>query len=760
MRARTAEADRTTACSQVRRSRHGGTIIAAIAPAIQLWVVAQVAGLLALPWAAFLFARLPGRGLILALPLGLLVVAYPAWLLPSIGAVPSGAAAIAIAVAVLALPAVVVAARAFRRRPPVGRDLRALARRPDVRLWTIGQVVFTATFAAFAVLRAFSPDLWIGEQPADLAILASLDRADELPPLDPWLAGEELNYYYLGHFAIAVPARLAGLAPETALMAGGALLPALCAVAVYAVAASLALGFPRVGLRRAVGAGLAAVALAIVLGNVAGGLQLLATPSAPADYDWWAPSRLLPDTVTEFPFFAFLFGELHAHMLAVPFALLVVAWAVQVGLAGPRRWGRGRAALAVAAELALVALMAGFLYAANTWDFPTALAVVAVALSLWAATRAGSDGLRGAAAGAGARWIAIGAGSIVLWLPFHAAFDAGDRSPLLVPEATGLGDFLAGYGGMLGLALVLLVPLGVHLVRGTGASRRALVAGGVAGGLIVAAGIALGEIARVVPAMVVGLLAVAAWRGGRSAAERLLLAFVAVAVALVFAGEFAYVPDGFLGTENFRFNTIFKFAYQAWFVLAIAAGCVVVLAGRWLDGRGGLAWRVGAGIMLALAAVYPVVGTWARTGGFEAEPTLDGMRWLDRAAPGDAAAIRWLRAHASGAPTVLEAAGPDYSRDRHARIATFTGLPTVIGWAGHEIQLNHDPGTRTADVTRLYATTDLAAARREIARHAIRYVVVGPLERRSYPRAGLAKFGRLGRAVLVSAGTTVYDVEP
>ena len=62
--------------------------------------------------------------------------------------------------------------------------------------------------------------------------------------------------------------------------------------------------------------------------------------------------------------------------------------------------------------------------------------------------------------------------------------------------------------------------------------------------------------------------------------------------------------------------------------------------------------------------------------------------------PGDPGAIEWLRDHAPHGSVVLEAVGDDYSAFGHARISTFTGLPTVMGWPGHELQWAHDPGRR------------------------------------------------------------------
>jgi len=108
---------------------------------------------------------------------------------------------------------------------------------------------------------------------------------------------------------------------------------------------------------------------------------------------------------------------------------------------------------------------------------------------------------------------------------------------------------------------------------------------------------------------------------------------------------------------------------------------------------------------------------------------------------------------------VLESVGNDYSAFGHSRISTFTGLPTVLGWPGHELQWGHDAGTRRADVARMYEETGPNEARALLGRYGVRYVVVGRLERTDYGDAGVAKWDALGRRVFDAGGTTVWELE-
>ena len=108
---------------------------------------------------------------------------------------------------------------------------------------------------------------------------------------------------------------------------------------------------------------------------------------------------------------------------------------------------------------------------------------------------------------------------------------------------------------------------------------------------------------------------------------------------------------------------------------------------------------------------------------------------------------------------VLESVGDDYSAFGHARISTFTGLPTVLGWPGHELQWGHDAGTRRADVARMYEETGANEARALLRRYGVRYVVVGRLERTDYGDGGIAKWDALGRRVFDANGTTIWELE-
>jgi len=136
-----------------------------------------------------------------------------------------------------------------------------------------------------------------------------------------------------------------------------------------------------------------------------------------------------------------------------------------------------------------------------------------------------------------------------------------------------------------------------------------------------------------------------------SSPDQFALILVGVGLLLPLAVEFVYLRDLF-GT---RLNTVFKFYFQAWVLLALAAAYGTAVVTDRLRGLGGLAWRLALAALVLGGLVYPVLAVPNKAGDFGNPPTLDGMAWLETVHPDDYAAIRWLQANVTGAPVILEA---------------------------------------------------------------------------------------------------------
>ena len=199
--------------------------------ALRFWALIELIGLGAAPLAGVLLARLPGAGLGLGKVLGLLLATWLIWLGGSSTLDPvrhararrSGSRSSARSGCSPGCAAGRDAARSRAASRAAGSRAGAGAGSPRAsrpsptrcarRLFWGAEAVFLVAFVAMALLVAYSPDVWNTEKPMDMAFLNAANRADTFPPQDPWLAGADLNYYYLGQLAMAVLVKLTAVAP-------------------------------------------------------------------------------------------------------------------------------------------------------------------------------------------------------------------------------------------------------------------------------------------------------------------------------------------------------------------------------------------------------------------------------------------------------------------------------------------------------------------------------------------------------------------
>jgi uncharacterized membrane protein len=346
----------------------------------------------------------------------------------------------------------------------------------------------------------------------------------------------------------------------------------------------------------------------------------------------------------------------------------------------------------------------------------------------------------------------------MLFLPFWLHFSPPAHGIGIVSRHDHFSRFLADMGLIYGLPLWMVGTAFVHRLR----LPFRYLAWGTLAMMVLLVLLSPSRLAGLALAFTVAAFAlfVALRSGPMQGPLRFLWLLIAVGVGLIGLGEFVYVRDAWDGTAYFRFNTVFKTGYQAWFLFAIVGGCALVWNREWLGRRTRRMWFAGVGVLVLSAAVYPVAGAYSRSARFSNEPTVDGLRWLKARAPEDVAAIEWMRARIRGTPTVLEQVGQDFDLEGRGRVSTYTGLPAIIEWGGHEVQWGrHGILRREDDVRRIFATQDPALAERLLRHYGVRYVFVGFLERKDYPAEALAKFRLLGTLVFRSGATSVYRVQ-
>jgi uncharacterized membrane protein len=226
-----------------------------------------------------------------------------------------------------------------------------------------------------------------------------------------------------------------------------------------------------------------------------------------------------------------------------------------------------------------------------------------------------------------------------------------------------------------------------------------------------------------------------------------------VGVALTAFPEFFYLRDQF-GT---RMNTIFKFYFEAWILWGIVAAYASVDLMTCLKGFKAWIFNVIWIVTIIGGLAYPVVMLLYKTNNFNpAQWTLDGNAYLKNYYGDDYTAIQWLDQQPLG--IVSEAIGGSYSD--YAIVSTRTGMPTVLGWPGHEGQWRGgytEVGSREADIKELYVTDDWSKALEIIQRYNIRYIYLGSMEKNLYKTDG-AKLKANLPVIYANNSVSIFEV--
>ncbi|MBN1485949.1 MAG: glycosyltransferase family 39 protein [Chloroflexia bacterium] len=817
---------------------------------VLVWLLlAELLGLAAFPLANLLLGRLADGGYLAAKALGMLLLGYGAWLLAATKLLPYSRGTIAL---VLGLLVLLGGLAAWRRRD----ELKTLVQ-SRYRLLLLGEAVFLAGFVLFLLIRLGNPDLWHpwygGEKPMDLAYLNAIIRSSTFPPYDPWFAGGYLNYYYFSHVLTATLIKLTGIVPSVAYNLALPLYYGLTCGGVFTVVYHLANrrrekeGWDP----RAIYAALAGVALVALLGNLGQYMMLLKglIKASGLDFEssipglaglvkgvgglfkvirgqaelgigqgtwYWRASRVIQEItartvhgneINEFPFFTFLYADLHPHMVALPLTLLIPTQIV--ALVRERRPDRqGFLALLPRTGVLLgMGLILGALRCAHFWDFPTYLLV---ALGGWAVVlyqrRRRIDWQT--AAGVVMLAVLLLLLASILYRPFWARYGSFyDQVIAWEGERTRVGEYLIMHGLLLFiLASYLLIKT---LGRGTRESplrlagmflrywdrlptltrrlsrwgkrplrQRYILWGGAILGLVAlflllpapaategAPAAEVGLFARLRQQHLLGWLVLLAglglvlfFRRRARGEDRIVALFVLAGLGLTGGVELLTVKG-----DIARQNTFFRFYFQTWVLWGIAAAAALPYLWqrlrRWAR-PGRQIWQAAFYVLVGLCALYPLLATPAKMSDrfpdSDLGPGLDGAAFMQQAVyhdpqgspitlAEDAAAIRWLQDNVEGSPVVMEGNALLYRWGN--RISIHTGLPTIIGWDWHQKQQRGFLGpiveSRLSDLSTLYGSTDQEQTLRLLREYKVAYIVVGQLERNYYAAEGLAKLERM-----------------
>ena len=786
-----------------------------------LWYVfIFLLGLIAYPITRLALPALGDKGYPVSRFVGMLLLAYLSWLISSIGGSYTRTT-IGVVFAILAAAGISLG---LRRKDELIAEWKS-----NRRYYLIVEGLFLAFFIFDLLIRLGNPDLWHpskgGERPMDFSYFNAVLKSTSFPAYDPWFEGGYINYYYYGFVIVGTPVKLLGIVPS---ISYNLILPTLFAMVALG-AFSVAWNLVEKDETSSLISGLSASFLTVVLGNLGTvrmlfqGFQRMAAPGGTIDDanvvqrwlwalkgfylsmtggslpfgrgDWyWFPSRVIPapgdvEPITEFPFFTFLYSDMHAHMIVLPLALLALLWALSL-IKSRAKMGRS----SWLASFLLGGLVFGALFPTNLSDIYTYLLIGLAALTYVIWFHADIANMRWLPQLpetvkrlliAGVSVVALVYLSYAFYEPYRAWYAQayGAVDPWLGSH-TPIWSYLTQWGLFLFIIVAWMTWETHEWMAATPVSAlRKLRPYQILFELILAALIAL-LVYFLITDVSIGwlVLPLAAWAGililrpGLQDVKRLVLFWVGTALLITMIVE-VVVVRGDIG----RMNTVFKFYLQSWILFALSAaaafGWLLTEVHKWSPRwrnifQLGVALLAGGAFLFTLSAATDKMADRMAP---EAPHTLDSMTYMayatywdgqDMDLSEDYRAIRWMQDNVQGSPVIVEANCPEYRWC--SRFTIYTGLPGVVGWNWHQRQQRAlmSPNAVTDRVTEIgnfYIVNEPDIFLQFLKKYDVKYIVVGQLERIMYPD-GVKKFeqydGKYWHSVYRNGNTAIYEVLP
>ena len=770
---------------------------------VVLWLIAAYAvALAAFPLCYCLLPGLRDRGASIAMPFGILTMGYASWILSVLRIVPSTQ------ITVLLLLIVMGGASTWI----VQRNWREIVEF-IVREWTtlaLGQIIFLGVFATWTIYRFHDPSISHTEQPMDFMFLNSAARSALGTPEDPWLRGEGISYYYFGYWNFAMLTKLTGIVSGVTYNLSLALVPAMAAMGMFGLVSNL-IGVDRGKLKATLFAGTAAALILVFMANMEGALEFMRANgmgsagfwewvgvnglTAPGgslteqwwpteNWWWWRATRVIGSfdagtqidyTIHEFPAFSYVLGDLHPHVMSVPFVVMFLGFLWNFWRA-PAVWSLRdwRPYL----SLFVMAFLLGGLGFTNMWDLPVfgLVFLLVAALKVYAS---GKTRVRDILLETAPLALLVGVVVFALFSPYFLTFTSqvGGIGALEGPGTRRVHLLLVWAPYLVAVApFVVTVFLRTTLREDWSRTTLYALAAGFLPFAVWAilhmsgggdpAGV-IGRFAHVLPlALLVTFGAYTTiWlirEGKESVGMVFAMALSTLGLALILGPDVLFVDDSF-GGANERMNTVFKLYYQAWTVLAAATGFVIYYWAKLIretkDSSRLLlrVWGVVFALVLAGSIYYTPAAVASKADLYGEDRTLDGLQHVRRFVEPEYRAIEYIRENVGQDSAILEAVGGGYSE--HGRIASSTGVPTVLNWPGHQMQWRGSSAPfegRERDVQIIYQTLDIGEAVSLLDKYDVDHVYVGARERERYGEAGLAKFAEFMTPVFSEADVVIY----
>lgn len=681
-----------------------------------------------LPITINLFSSFRDKGYIFAKTIGLVLLSYSIFILSFLKLFKFSHIEIFLVLTVFAIVNLFI-----YKREGVLRNLKQ-----NLKLYVAEELIFLTTLFFWSYVRGNLSDIHGLEKFMDFGFVNSILRSSYFPPQDMWYSGFSINYYYFGHLVTAILIKLSGIVSSVGYNLMLATIFALCFTSILSLAINL-FDLKKTSIKSIL-CGILSATIVTLGGNLTTiytffkayepldkAVPFWTLPFLPFLFpnNFWYPNatRFIPFTIHEFPLYSFVVSDLHGHVLDIPFVILSIAFAFSLFLK----------AKISKLHLLLISLLLAIMYMTNAWDgliYMLLFFIVLFYISFYKRNE----------------WLLkkdqfinyiksvsfVLIGFLIFTIPFSINFK---------PFVSGIGIICAPK------ILTDLGKIGPFLFEANHCQRSPLWQ----------LAILYGFFYFFVICFILFLRFKRKYAVTNS--DKFIAFLIIISTILIVIPEFVYVKD--IYPLHYRANTMFKLVYEAFIMLSISCGYIIVKIFSQLNTRMFIiGFFVPTIILLYFVLSYPVFAINSYYNNLGSYKSLDGTLYLKYSYANDYKLINWINNNIKNQPVILEANGDSYTD--YARISANTGASTIIGWPVHEWlwRGSYDlVSPRITDTQSIYTSDDMNLVKNLLSKYEVNYVVVSSLERQKYAKLNEKKFEKIGEIIYKNGQAKLYKIK-
>ena len=771
------------------------------------WIlVLQIIGIIGFPLSYFLFKNLRSVGIGFSKPIGIIILCSSYWLISNIPVFPIGYTSLIIwSLFLLSLSLIFLF---------INRKEFSLIIKQNKYLFLTIEVIFFLVFFFWIFIRFLDPNIVGTEKPMDFMILNSMMNFSTFPPTDLWYSGEVISYYYFGYWIWGIISILSNIAPNYTYNLSIATVAALTSSSVFGLI-SMMIRENKGSTRDSIIVGIVTLFFVLFCTNFhiiwetltltgflnEGFLNWLSidglTKRNIGDWylngGWWRSSRIinffengqsLDYTISEFPLFSFILGDLHPHLMSIPFFILSLATVYILQFLDIKNI-HGYSLEAIT-KLFLITLIVGSLGFINGWDFPVIILIFFIFYFFIPLIRYFFTEYVFPKKFIIYLLIITLGSTLIFFSQYYLHLQTQVQFPPILPVK--ISSRIIHFFTIWGVFILIIMPLFLKnlilIIKDLSNKERAY------------------EISFYKIFIILFVLIFVIWIIinfltydlinfsrilNNSIIIIFLFGFIMIFSRNIFEKSKSICPNPeyffnglivislilLLGVEMFRvndffgnrMNTIFKIYYQVWILFSFISGYIF--------------WKVfftsektfinsktikifissSLSIIFVFSSYYLLSSIHNRTNGFNNPLTLDGTNYLKVFNPLEYELIDWVKNNTEKGDVILESVGQDYTKS--SLISTFSGRPTVLGWTGHEHQWRGDYSlinSRNKDVIKIYTSENLEVISNLLNKYDVKYIIIGEKEILDYQVANILILEQLGDVVFNEKGNKIIKL--